>query len=81
MYTSSSYPCFNKPLRDRQKPHPFAMSVYYLADALKNNQMVEELYLHYCNVNDKGVAHFLGHVPDRVESAASPWYGYLSAVS
>ena len=40
MYTSSSYPCFNKPLRDRQKPHPFAMSVYYLADALKKLRAV-----------------------------------------
>ena len=31
----------------------------YLADALKNNQMLEELYLHYTNVNDKGLQHFL----------------------
>ena len=31
----------------------------YLADALKNNQTVEELYLQYTNVGDKGVAHFM----------------------
>lgn len=35
LYTTSSFPCFNKPLRDRQKPHPFKMSVYYLDEALK----------------------------------------------
>jgi len=40
MYTSSSYPCFNRPLRSRQKPHPFAMSVYYLAEALKKLRAV-----------------------------------------
>ena len=40
MYTSSSYPCFNRPLRERQKPHPFAMSVYYLADGLKKLRAV-----------------------------------------
>jgi hypothetical protein len=31
----------------------------YLADALKNNQTVEELYLQYTNINDKGLQHFL----------------------
>merc|ERR1719247_4087920 len=31
----------------------------YLADALKNNQTVEELYLQYTNIGDKGLAHFL----------------------
>ena len=31
----------------------------YLADALKNNQTVEELYLQYTNVNDKGLVHLL----------------------
>jgi len=31
----------------------------YLADALKNNQMLEELYLHYTNINDKGLSHLL----------------------
>ena len=40
MYTSSSYPCFNRPLRERQKPHPFAMAVYYLADGLKKLRAV-----------------------------------------
>ena len=40
MYTSSSYPCFNRPLRERKKPHPFAMAVYYLADALKKLRAV-----------------------------------------
>jgi hypothetical protein len=31
----------------------------YLADALKNNQTLEELYLQYTNINDAGLAHFL----------------------
>mmetsp|Transcript_25903 Transcript_25903/g.82015 ORF Transcript_25903/g.82015 Transcript_25903/m.82015 type:complete len:256 (-) Transcript_25903:1248-2015(-) len=34
-YTSSSYPCFNSPLRDKIKPHPFKMTVYYLNEAIK----------------------------------------------
>ena len=35
LYTSSSYPRFNTPLRQRVKPHPFAMSVYFLDEALR----------------------------------------------
>mmetsp|Transcript_39299 Transcript_39299/g.78550 ORF Transcript_39299/g.78550 Transcript_39299/m.78550 type:complete len:1222 (-) Transcript_39299:192-3857(-) len=35
MYTTSSFPCFNQPLRNQRKPHPFAMSVWYLADGLR----------------------------------------------
>eukprot|EP00962_Isochrysis_galbana_P039244 scaffold14048_cov243-Isochrysis_galbana.AAC.2 len=28
-------PCFNSPLRDMIKPHPFKMTVYYLNEAIK----------------------------------------------
>ena len=34
LYTTTSYPQFNNPLRQRQKPHPFAMSVYFLNEGL-----------------------------------------------
>ena len=40
LYTASSYTCFNRPLRNEQKPHPFAMSVYFLADAVKKLRAV-----------------------------------------
>ena len=35
LYTTTSYPQFNTPLRNRVKPHPFAFSVYFLAEGLK----------------------------------------------
>jgi len=35
LYTSSSYPCFNRFLREQTQPHPFAMSVYHLAEGIK----------------------------------------------
>ena len=34
-YTSSSYTCFNRPFRKKQRPHPFAMTVYYAAEGLR----------------------------------------------
>ena len=40
LYTSSSYPCFNRPLREKMKPHPFAMTVYYLSEGLKKLRAV-----------------------------------------
>lgn len=40
LYTSSSYPRFNTPLRQRVKPHPFAMSVYFLDEALRKLKAV-----------------------------------------
>ena len=40
MYTSSSYPCFNKYMRDRVKPHPFAMSVFYLSEGIRKLRAV-----------------------------------------
>lgn len=35
LYTSSSYKRFNGPLRQKQKPHPFRMSVFVLTEAIK----------------------------------------------
>ena len=35
LYTTTSYPQFNNPLRKGQKPHPFAFSVIFLAEGLK----------------------------------------------
>jgi hypothetical protein len=40
MYTSSSYPCFNRPLREQTRPHPFAMSVYHLAEGVRKMRKV-----------------------------------------
>lgn len=40
LYTTSSYPRFNGPLRRREKPHPFAMCVYYLFHGLKRLRSV-----------------------------------------
>jgi len=40
LYTSTSYPCFNKHLRQRTQPHPFKMSVYYLSDGVKKLRSV-----------------------------------------
>jgi hypothetical protein len=41
LYTTSSYRRINGPLRDRVKPHPFAMTVYYLADGLRKLRAVD----------------------------------------
>ena len=41
LYTTNSYPRFNRPLRDDVCPHPFQMSVYYLDDALHKLRRVE----------------------------------------
>jgi len=40
LYTSSSYPRFNRDMRDKVRPHPFAMSVYYLDQGLKKLRAV-----------------------------------------
>ena len=34
LYSSSSYPCFNNPLRTQKNPHPFAMTTYYLSEGI-----------------------------------------------
>jgi hypothetical protein len=39
-YTSSSYPCFNAPLRMGTQPHPFKMTVYYLDQAIRKLRAV-----------------------------------------
>ena len=41
LYTTSSYTQFNNPLRERTKPHPFAMSVYFLNEALTKLKAVD----------------------------------------
>lgn len=41
LYTTSSYPCFNKHLRKGTKPNPFAISVKFLAEALKKLRTVK----------------------------------------
>mmetsp|Transcript_3326 Transcript_3326/g.7156 ORF Transcript_3326/g.7156 Transcript_3326/m.7156 type:complete len:342 (-) Transcript_3326:3-1028(-) len=41
LYTTSSYPLFNGPLRKGQNPHPLRMTVYHLAEALKCLRRVE----------------------------------------
>jgi len=41
LYTTSSFGCFNKPLRTSQKPHPFARSVFHLYEGLKKLRAVE----------------------------------------
>jgi hypothetical protein len=43
IYTSSSYACFNVPLQDEVKPHPFKMTVYYLNEAIKKLRVVASL--------------------------------------
>ena len=40
LYTSSSYHLFNKPMRDRTKPHPIKVSVYILTQGLKKLRQV-----------------------------------------
>mmetsp|Transcript_54097 Transcript_54097/g.110383 ORF Transcript_54097/g.110383 Transcript_54097/m.110383 type:complete len:189 (+) Transcript_54097:1004-1570(+) len=34
-YTTSSFPLFNRPMRQKVRPHPLAMCVYHLAEGLK----------------------------------------------
>jgi len=40
LYTTSSYRLLNAPLRARAKPHPFRMTVFYLAEGLKKLRAV-----------------------------------------
>eukprot|EP00290_Baffinella_frigidus_P055767 CAMPEP_0180373084 /NCGR_PEP_ID=MMETSP0989-20121125/21054_1 /TAXON_ID=697907 /ORGANISM="non described non described, Strain CCMP2293" /LENGTH=444 /DNA_ID=CAMNT_0022369931 /DNA_START=30 /DNA_END=1364 /DNA_ORIENTATION=+ len=40
LYTTSSFSKFNEPLRKREKPHPFRMTVYYLDEALRKLRAV-----------------------------------------
>eukprot|EP00286_Rhodomonas_abbreviata_P022494 CAMPEP_0181301142 /NCGR_PEP_ID=MMETSP1101-20121128/7264_1 /TAXON_ID=46948 /ORGANISM="Rhodomonas abbreviata, Strain Caron Lab Isolate" /LENGTH=469 /DNA_ID=CAMNT_0023406423 /DNA_START=215 /DNA_END=1625 /DNA_ORIENTATION=+ len=41
LYTSSSYPLFNQPMRNEIKPHPIAMTVIHLFEALKKLRSVD----------------------------------------
>jgi len=41
LYTTSSFPRFNAPLRAGQCPHPLRMTVYYLSEALKSLRRIE----------------------------------------
>ena len=41
MYTSDSYPKFNRDLRQGTKPHPFKANVYFLDEMLKKMRKVE----------------------------------------
>ena len=41
LYTTSSFPLFNGPLRAGVCPHPLRMTVYYLAEGLKALRRVE----------------------------------------
>ena len=40
LYTTTSFPRFNNPLRTQQKPHPFAFSVYFLDEGLQKLKAV-----------------------------------------
>ena len=40
MYTTSSYPRINGPLRLRQRPHPMKMTVYFISDGIKKLRAV-----------------------------------------
>jgi hypothetical protein len=40
LYTSSSFPCFNRPLREQKHPHPFAITVYHLAEGVRKMRKV-----------------------------------------
>ena len=40
LYTTSSFRCFNNPLRRREKPHPFAFGVYHLAEGIRKLRTV-----------------------------------------
>ena len=40
LYTTSSYRRITGPLRERERPHPFRMTVYYLAEAIKKLRAV-----------------------------------------
>ena len=41
LYTSNSYPLFNKPMREGKKPHPIRVTMYVLDEALKKMRKVE----------------------------------------
>jgi hypothetical protein len=41
LYTTSSYRKFNAPFREGVRPHPFAVTVYFLAQGLKKLRMVQ----------------------------------------
>ena len=41
LYTSDSYPLFNKPMRDGKKPHPIRVTMYFLDEALEKLRTVE----------------------------------------
>ena len=41
LYTSNSYPLFNKPMREGENPHPIKVTMYFLEDALKKMRRVE----------------------------------------
>jgi hypothetical protein len=47
VYTSSSYSCFNVPLQNGVKPHPFKMCVYYLNEAIRKLRAVAWLELDF----------------------------------
>ena len=34
MYSSNAYKCINDPLREQEKPHPFAFTTYFVAEAV-----------------------------------------------
>mmetsp|Transcript_30323 Transcript_30323/g.61046 ORF Transcript_30323/g.61046 Transcript_30323/m.61046 type:complete len:314 (-) Transcript_30323:160-1101(-) len=40
LYTTSSFPQYNRPLRARTKPHPFAMTVFHAANGIKKLRAV-----------------------------------------
>ena len=44
LYTSSSYPRFNRPLRKRHNPHPCRMTVHYLDEGLKNLRSIRAVH-------------------------------------
>ena len=41
IYTSDSFPFFNNPMRQRVKPHPLMVTIYFLDQALKMLTTVE----------------------------------------
>jgi hypothetical protein len=40
LYTSQAYTRINEPLRNSEKPHPFAATTYFLSEALKKLRVV-----------------------------------------